>query len=243
VARHCAARSSTSRLGSPGHNDAQCCTYQRTGPGPTGGWQSGTACSVRAKGHHSPPDTSTAAQARPRNRTWKRWADQRSSHTPGRPRPAADGSGPAGPAAPRIEDKDTHKDAPVDASGPGDRRPRASASRVVTLASCSPGWRRRPPKWWSCQTDSASTGRSRGVPRGFPRSTCTAVPAAGSPTVGTSPSSTRPGSVSSALTSGAAAAPCPWRTTRRTISTATPPRRSSTIWSSSVSTSASKPGC
>ena len=54
AAPRCAARSSTSPPGSPGHNAGPCCTCPRTGPGPTSGWRSGTACSATATG---PPAT------------------------------------------------------------------------------------------------------------------------------------------------------------------------------------------
>ena len=44
-------------------------------------------------------------KARPENRTWKRWADQRVSHTPSAPIPSRSRIRLAGPAAPRIEAK------------------------------------------------------------------------------------------------------------------------------------------
>ena len=84
----CAASSSTSPPGSPDRNADPCCTCPRTGPGPTGGWRSGTACSDTRPGHQHRLTHPPAAQARPENPPWKSWADQPINHAPRAPEPS-----------------------------------------------------------------------------------------------------------------------------------------------------------
>lgn len=59
-----------------------CCTYPSTGPGPTGGWRSGTERSARHSGHQQRPDPSTRPAGTTGDPSWKDWEDQRNGHVP-----------------------------------------------------------------------------------------------------------------------------------------------------------------
>jgi hypothetical protein len=85
----CAAESCTSQRGWPDPNDAWYCTFRRTGPGPPGGWRSGTESSTRTshtrrhtRRQQRPETDHRRAGTTPRNPQWKRWANQRTPHVP-----------------------------------------------------------------------------------------------------------------------------------------------------------------